>query len=131
MFMVVTIFEAGGFFRPEIMATGYLGKVNQVAGVERSCFVGAFKIKINMFFHAVTVTGWAYVGAGAAGETFVTPFVPGLGVEFQVENFGEIVGFDFGAEQLALVGVYLFVTLVIFLAGIFALYLGEKIKGGG
>ena len=92
--MVETVFQADMPFRAKIMAAGHQGEIDQVAGVKLPGFGGALQIQINVFLNPITVAGRADIGAGAAGQTLIPPFLPDIGLELHIKDLGEIGGVD-------------------------------------
>lgn len=76
------------------MASCHLGKIHQVAGVELFALGGPAEIHIHPLFNAVTIAGGADLGAGAAGQTFIPPALPDIGLKFHIKNLRQVGGVD-------------------------------------
>ena len=110
----VLIFQPDRTFGSEIMAARHFGKIDEVAGVQPFNLIGALQVDINGFLDTITVAGGADIGAGTAGQTPVTPFLPDIGLKFHVQYLGKIGGVHMGAEPFVLLCNQMHILLVVF-----------------
>jgi len=74
--VIVAVLEPAAALGTEIVAAGHLGEVHDVAGILYPRLLRVPEVHRHGLLDAVAVAGGADIGAGAAAEAFIAPFLP-------------------------------------------------------